>query len=188
MWSGKHFREPFFSPTDAIATGTGMQLLSFLTSINQRDVKTRQLSPGFCVCECEWLFSDRADLATQVALSRVHLRQDGVKHQTSKPRNSVFHSLHLWPGEVRKNRALVPAAKALWCVFIGRTPGQSGWRFHHFSQPMEKDVSKAWYNLHTHLENFNHMPFSSQGGLRNSNSSVRIRLLKLITKALYPLE
>lgn len=139
-----------------------------------------------CVYVSE-LFSSRADLATQVALSREYLWQDGIKDQTPKPRNSVFNSLHLWPAEVRKDRALVSAAKEVRCLFIESTPGQSGWRCHPFPQLMEKNVSKTWYN-HTDLENFNHVPFFSQGGLWNSNSSIRIRLLKLITKALYPLE
>lgn len=48
--TGETFREPFF-PAGAIPTDTRRQLVNFLTSINQRDVKTHSIVFWvLCVC------------------------------------------------------------------------------------------------------------------------------------------
>lgn len=59
---------------------------------------------GFVFVDVSELFSDRPDLAFWVALSRVYLRQDGVKHQTPKPRNSVFNNLAFISAQLRWGR------------------------------------------------------------------------------------
>lgn len=66
-------------------------------------------------------------------------------NKSQTPESISKPSLHLWTTEVRKNRALVPAAaKAVWCMLH-----QKRWSFHSFWLLMEKDVPGLWYNLHT---------------------------------------
>lgn len=165
-----------------------MQLLSFLTSTDQRDVKTHQLSSEFCVCLFKWIIFWQGWLGYLGSSLQSVSQSRWGNTPNPKARNSVFNILHLWPAEVRESRALVPAAKSVPSLLIESTPGQSEWRFHPFSQLMEKKMSLSpdiictliWRTLSTC-----HSPVKEDYEILIPLSE---RLLKLITKALYPME
>lgn len=121
--TGETSRDPFF-PTDTIPTDTRKQLLNFLTSVSQRDVKTPAHSTMIWVLSVRvsQLFSDRADfspwmrkspqdthlysfwahlsdpcassLSAHIALSRLYLWQDTGKN---KPQTPEIIYLIAWP-------------------------------------------------------------------------------------------